>query len=35
MPENSENIRMCVNRFKMCENQKNSASGGDGEGGLL
>ena len=21
MPENSETVRMCVNRFKMCENQ--------------
>ena len=22
MPENSETVRMCVNRFKMCENGK-------------
>ena len=35
MPENSETVRMCVNRFKMCENGKNSACRGDGGGGLL
>ena len=35
MQENFETFRMCVNRLKMCENRKISASRGDGGGGLL